>query len=546
MNSFSMNVGSSAVLAGCDYNAGEVAGGWPSQAAIAPGYATAPGYCQPSSPAHAMESAPQFFMLVPVCSAEPSMWPSAQPHSAWPQVALCTSMNFGQFVPAVAQETASPPQTTVTPMLFASNCLNLDLAECQHASSMGSESSALPATGLCTPELTPRWEAANTYSQHVATNVLPEVLAKLTNYTTQSSIENETLAEVLSECDSTSDQADHICWDFDIHAALLVRTHRGSNGYASSETSTAPSRSARRRRGRRVAKAKAKSSMHILESPPIEGLSVTEEEKVELIRQLELGGDVMHNAVSSILGSVLQISLEPFGCRVVQKALEVARPAEKAALAAELRNHVRLTISSPHANFVIQKVIEVLPVVSTRFVAEELATVAAEVAQHRYGCRVLSRLVEHHLCGNSACPAVSDLIDELLLETDQLIHHNFARHVLDLVLEHGNARHKQRIAQTICSNIFHHAKNRCASYVVEKSLALCSAADSWAIASDLLADPEQFLMLAMHECGMHVVRAVMQSHSACAQKTKDILLANVDRMKSSKYGKRLLDEELNS
>jgi len=261
-----------------------------------------------------------------------------------------------------------------------------------------------------------------------------------------------------------------------------------------------------------------------------------------LMSQLKLGGEMMHTCVSSIRGSVLRMSLEPFGCRVVQEALDVAGPAEKEALVAELRNHVRLAISSPHANFVIQKVIEVLPVVSTSFVAEELATVAAEVAQHRFGCRVLSRLVEHHLCGSSACPAANDLIDELLLQTDLLIHHNFARHVLDLILEHGSASHKQCIAHTIRRNIFHHAKNRCASYVVEKSLGLCSAADSSAIASDLLADPEQFLILAMHECGMHVVRAVMQSHRDCLQKAQEILLANADRVKSSKYGKRLLDD----
>jgi len=529
--------------AGGAYNVGEVAGAW--QAPIAP-VGIASGYCQPSPPAHALEPAPKFFMFVPVCPAEPSMWPSAQPHSLWPQVAPCTPLNFGQFVPAVVQEVAVPSLTSIaqTPMLFASDTLNLDFDGCQQ----GSNTVTLPATGLCTPELTPRWvpelspEAGSTYSQHVAMNVLPEVVAKLANYTKQSLIEQEIFAEVSSDCDSAADEADLICWDFDIHAALLIRAHRGSNGYASSETSTAPSRSARRRRGRRVAKAKAKSSMHILESPAIEGLLVTEEKKVELMRQLELGGDVMHKAVSSILGSVLRMSLEPFGCRVVQQALDVAGPAEKDALVAELRNHVRLTISSPHANFVIQKVIEVLPVVSTSFVAEELATVAAEVAQHRFGCRVLSRLVEHHLCGNSACPAANDLIDELLLETDELIHHNFARHVLDLILEHGSASHKQRIAQTIRKNIFHHAKNRCASYVVEKSLALCSAADSHAIASDLLADPEQFLMLAMHECGMHVVKAVTQTHSACVQKTQDLLLANVGRVKSSKYGKRLLDD----
>merc|ERR1712194_895242 len=236
------------------------------------------------------------------------------------------------------------------------------------------------------------------------------------------------------------------------------------------------------------------------------------------------------------------ISLEPFGCRVIQSALDVASMPEKEALASELRNHVRLLTTSPHANFVIQKVIEVLPVTSTNFVAEELVTIAADVAQHRFGCRVLSRLVEHHLCGDAASPSTSKLIDEVLLETDQLIRHNFARHVLELILEQGSEAHKHSIAMTICNNALYYAKNRCASYVLEKALSLCTMSDAHAISSALLTDSRQLLALAEHECGMHVVRAIIRSNTDSAQRAKDLLLKNVQRMNSSKYGKRLLEE----
>jgi len=164
------------------------------------------------------------------------------------------------------------------------------------------------------------------------------------------------------------------------------------------------------------------------------------------------------------------------------------------------------------------------------------------VARHRFGCRVLSRLIEHHLCGRSTSLATNNLIDELLLEADQLIHHNFARHVLELILEHGNDIQKKKIADMIKMNVFLYAKNRNASYVVEKALALCHAQDTLAIASELLLDPQGFLMLAVHECGTHVVKAVMQSHADCAERANKLLLAEADMVKSSKYGKRLLDE----
>lgn len=371
-------------------------------------------------------------------------------------------------------------------------------------------------------------------------------LPEETHHQEQSFLEQESSVDEFSEFDAQADENDLICWDFDIHAALLIRARRDSAGYASSidasDTSTAVSRSARRRRGRRVAKAKAKSSTGILEPPPTQEFLITEEKKSELLQELEAGGETMHNAVSNIIGSALRMSLEPCGCRVVQSALAVGSMAEKEALVAEFRDNVLLMVSSPHGNFVIQKAIEVLPVNSVSFVSEELSSFAVEVAQHRFGCRVISRLVEHHLCSNVAYPSTNYLIDELLLDVDQLIRHNFARHVLELILEHGAATHKQAIASAIQSNLFYYAKNRCASYVIEKALTFCSPKDTHAMVSELLTDPERLLALAVHECGMHVLKAVVQSRTGCAQKARELLLAEVDHVKSSKYGKRLLDE----
>jgi hypothetical protein len=348
--------------------------------------------------------------------------------------------------------------------------------------------------------------------------------------------------DAFSDSGVADDKNDDVCWDFDPYAALLTRAQRDTNGYASSDTSTAVSRSSRPRRGRRHAKAKVTSSMAILESPPKDELLVTEEKKLEMIKHLEAGGDEMHKTVSSLTGNALRISLEPFGCRVMQLTLEVASMAQKEVLVSEFHGNVRMMVSSPHGNFVIQKVIELFPVRSAGFIAEELATMAVDVAQHRFGCRVLSRLVEHHLGSKASNSAANDLANELLLEVDQLIRHNFARHVLELILEHGSDRHRARIASTICKNAFNYAKHRCASYVIEKALDFCQESDKVAIAEALLADPENVVVLAAHECGMHSLKAVVRSRTAYAEKAKQLLHAASDSLMSSKFGKRLLEE----
>lgn len=445
---------------------------------------------------------------------------------------------------------ASMQAVGCAPQAFASNCLDLDHPVCPQSddSSVWTDHPGCPLlTGCCTPEMTPRPSPYFVSGRDSAVNVLPQVAARLSELLAPAEQapdeEQSWLEDEFSECGTEDDEKDLICWDFDIHAALLIRSQRDSNGYASSDASTAVSRSARRRRGKRLAKGKAKSeSMGILESPPTQELMISEENKITLVQQLGAGDDARQEALSSLLGSVLRMSLEPSGCRVVQAALDVASGADKEAMVGELRGHVRLMVSSPHGNFVVQKVIEVLPVSSASFVAQELAGFAAEVAQHRFGCRVLSRLVEHHLCSTAGYPAANDLINELLLEVDQLIRHNFARHVLELILEHGSEPHKQEIGRGIRSNAFYFAKNRCASYVVEAALRLCSKEDTRAIACELLVDSERFITLAMHECGMHVVQAVVQSCTDCAQKARELLLAEAQRVTTSKHGKRLLEE----
>jgi hypothetical protein len=58
--------------------------------------------------------------------------------------------------------------------------------------------------------------------------------------------------------------------------------------------------------------------------------------------------------------------------------------------------HVREAIESPHANFVLQKLIETMPPSFTSFVLDEIRGHVDWAARHRFGCRVVARLVEHN------------------------------------------------------------------------------------------------------------------------------------------------------
>jgi hypothetical protein len=68
---------------------------------------------------------------------------------------------------------------------------------------------------------------------------------------------------------------------------------------------------------------------------------------------------------------------------------------DKYALASALHGCVLSAVQCPHANHVVQKIIELLPIVHFGFIIEELKGADFDVARHVYGCRVLCRILEY-------------------------------------------------------------------------------------------------------------------------------------------------------
>merc|ERR1712151_1490082 len=110
---------------------------------------------------------------------------------------------------------------------------------------------------------------------------------------------------------------------------------------------------------------------------------------------LKVGGDARTMAVDDVRGRVVKLAFDALGCRVVQLALEVVDRLTASGLAMELRGQVRQAIGSAHANYVVQKVVETQPT-------------SVAVTRHRYGCRILCRLLEH----SASDPGTVALVDE--------------------------------------------------------------------------------------------------------------------------------------
>jgi len=152
-----------------------------------------------------------------------------------------------------------------------------------------------------------------------------------------------------------------------------------------------------------------------------------------------------------ITGRVWRLSRDARGCRKVQQALETATDDEEcAAIAAELKGHIWEAVRCPHANHVIQKCIIMLRPRSVQFILDEImeGPIVFQAVRHKYGCRVVQRLVEQCLPDQ-----VHRLAEAILSDAYWLSRHPYGNYVVQHLLEHGMNSQCQRIMESVAANL---------------------------------------------------------------------------------------------
>lgn len=246
--------------------------------------------------------------------------------------------------------------------------------------------------------------------------------------------------------------------------------------------------------------------------------------------------DEVQEALATIQGHVWQLAQHATGCRLVQLGLE-ADQQTAALLARELHGHVQEAAISPHANYVIQKVVSTLTFANSRFVARELFGSCGRLARHRYACRIFCRLLE--FCGSR--DLTLQLIDELLLDAEDLCRHNFGHHVVQSVLEHGHERHRKIVAKVLGRDLLGFAKHRNASYLVEKAMWYCAPEDQ-AFLLKQLARTDVIVDLARSQFGCYVAKSLLHDDRVDAREAMSRIQASSIDLQRSRHGHRLLVE----
>ncbi|CAK0842831.1 unnamed protein product, partial [Prorocentrum cordatum] len=214
--------------------------------------------------------------------------------------------------------------------------------------------------------------------------------------------------------------------------------------------------------------------------------------------EFEEGGDgEVAEAVER--GEVLRMALDIRGCRLLQNAIELSSQEVQLSITRQLQGHVKEVLESPHANHVLQRAIEFMRPSSVSFVLEELNECgpAADLARHRYGCRIMERLIEHFPLGH-----LEPLITDMLNETWDLSKHPFGNFVVQHLLEHGTQDHRRLIVDCLLKELVNVCPHQHAVNVLDKALSYGALGDQRALAEGVLRRPGLLLQLSSSRAGL--------------------------------------------
>lgn len=239
-----------------------------------------------------------------------------------------------------------------------------------------------------------------------------------------------------------------------------------------------------------------------------------------------------------VFGRVWELSQDAIGCREVQHALQVCDDGERLMIAAELSGRVSDAIRSPHGNHVVQRVVMLLRQQDFQFVVDELlARPLVPVAQHKFGCRVIQRLLEH---------GAEDQTDKLLgcLSGDilGLSKHPYGNYVVQHMFQHASERRRSEVMYGIRQHVGPLATDPYGCVVVWKVLTNGNRSERCALVEALSElhekEPEVIASMACMRHGHAIVEHLL--HEPRVARTLEAELSQRSAvLNSSRHGRRV-------
>jgi len=200
-------------------------------------------------------------------------------------------------------------------------------------------------------------------------------------------------------------------------------------------------------------------------------------------------------------------------------------------------------LESPHAHHVLQRIIELMPPSSVSFILRELQSKwsPAFVARHRFGCRVLERVIEHFPACPHAGAELAYFLESILQDAATHCYHSFATFVMQHILEYGSMDQQRAIVNSLCCDLWRAALDMHAVGALDKALSFQPFEDQVALASAILDSEGLLTRMALTRKGLPVARRLLRViDGANLEQARRQLSGDAAKLARSKGGKALL------
>jgi len=208
--------------------------------------------------------------------------------------------------------------------------------------------------------------------------------------------------------------------------------------------------------------------------------------------------------------ALLYLALSANGTEVVQAVLAVTDRETQIKLSHCFYGHVLRLLASHHGNHVLQKCAEVMPPHAVQFLLFELSYHPQGwlgVANHKFGCRILQRLLEHS--GNLT---MVPFLEEVLTNIKWFSQGEFSNHVVKHILEHVPAYRTKVVRALIQCGLHLLAQHEFARHVVEHALfGLEDPSVSKALIEHILSTPGTIVQMAYKRYATDMVKQLLKT-----------------------------------
>lgn len=253
---------------------------------------------------------------------------------------------------------------------------------------------------------------------------------------------------------------------------------------------------------------------------------------------------MLERLTAKVRGNLKRLSKHMYGCRVMQKAIEFVKPADRDALAHEIEGQVPECVFDQNANHVVQKIVEVSPE-KCQFIIDEFMGPLSELACNAYGCRVLQRTFEK--CHDVEGVDLRPLLEAVASRISEFTIHQYGNYVVQHGMLNAPEDLRRRFVKQLTPQVYALSCSKFASNVAEKVVSTCAVEERDAIITQLtnpFGDSQggNYLVHMMQDTYANYVVQRLLEASNPEQRTRigELIMPYVTTVNQSVYGRHLL------